>query len=219
MAQANDSITVTPGAGATVATHLANSKEHQVVVVAEDNGHIRGTAPMYVLMVPPIAVGANKLMIDLFNATGSGKTLILCGLWAVPLLDAAVTGVVAVRLHLFRTTAIGTAGTAATLEGVVSTAATISKLNPNDAALNANITARNAPGGGATQGAWLLEWNVAPEESNTSMGYMASAYNVLKEDLGDDGCIMIPENTGIRINQGAVASVGSIGFRLLFKVI
>lgn len=48
MAQANDSIPVTPGTGATVATHLAAAKEHQVVMVADDDGHIKGTAPAYV---------------------------------------------------------------------------------------------------------------------------------------------------------------------------
>lgn len=38
MTQANDSITVTPGTGATVATQLAGGKEYQVVVVADQNG-------------------------------------------------------------------------------------------------------------------------------------------------------------------------------------
>lgn len=38
MAQANDSITVTPGTGATVATQLAGGKEYQVVVMADQNG-------------------------------------------------------------------------------------------------------------------------------------------------------------------------------------
>ncbi len=43
MAQANDSILVTPGTGATVATHLAAAKEHQVYTRADAAGHILGT--------------------------------------------------------------------------------------------------------------------------------------------------------------------------------
>lgn len=43
MAQANDSILVTPGSGATVATHNpGDSKEYQVVMLAGDKGHIHG---------------------------------------------------------------------------------------------------------------------------------------------------------------------------------
>ena len=41
MAQANDSVLVTPGSGATIASHLINGKEYQVVMVAEADGHLR----------------------------------------------------------------------------------------------------------------------------------------------------------------------------------
>lgn len=43
MTQANDSITVTPGTGATVATHSVDSKEHQVMIVADPAGRLLGT--------------------------------------------------------------------------------------------------------------------------------------------------------------------------------
>lgn len=49
MAQANDSVIVTPGAsGAVVAAHLANAKEYQAVVIAGDDGHLKGTKDSYV---------------------------------------------------------------------------------------------------------------------------------------------------------------------------
>lgn len=48
MTQANDSILVTPGTGATVATHLAASKEYQAIMEADSRGHIKGTLPLYV---------------------------------------------------------------------------------------------------------------------------------------------------------------------------
>lgn len=43
MAQANDSVLVTPGSGTTIATQLAGGKEHQVVVLADQNGNLDPT--------------------------------------------------------------------------------------------------------------------------------------------------------------------------------
>lgn len=45
MALANDSVTVTPGAGATIATQLASGKEHQVVCLADQSGNLDPTIP------------------------------------------------------------------------------------------------------------------------------------------------------------------------------
>jgi hypothetical protein len=104
-------------------------------------------------MIPVQAVSANKVHFDLFNATGSGITLKILGDWWIANLGAAGTGFVSVRLYLTRTTAVSTIGTAATTEGTSLTAVTVCKMNPNDSALNANVTARAAPGGGATAGA------------------------------------------------------------------
>src|SRR5690242_18928015 len=41
------SILVTPGSGATVATHTVNSKEQQVVIIADDLGQIYGSRDTY----------------------------------------------------------------------------------------------------------------------------------------------------------------------------
>src|SRR3990167_1642017 len=113
MAQANDSILVTPGAGATVATHLVGSKEHQVVMQADSDGHLLGSLATYYYMTPAAAVGASKLYFDLFNASGSGKVIDVRGLWVIPKTDVDVTGALGVRIDLYRTSAIGTGGTAA----------------------------------------------------------------------------------------------------------
>lgn len=43
MAQANDSVTITPGTGAVIATHLAGGKEHQVMVLADQAGNLDPT--------------------------------------------------------------------------------------------------------------------------------------------------------------------------------
>jgi len=82
MTQANDSILVTPGSGATVATHNpGDGKEYQVVMVAGDKGHIHGSKPSYLLWIPPQAAAASKIYFDLYNATGSGKTIEVNGIW------------------------------------------------------------------------------------------------------------------------------------------
>jgi len=75
MALPNDAINVTPGSGAVVATQLVSAKEYQVVMLAYPDGHINGSLPQYRMICPAQAVGANKVFLDLFNATGSGGTL------------------------------------------------------------------------------------------------------------------------------------------------
>ena len=216
MTVANDSITVSPGAGATVATHLVQSKEHQVVMVANPMGHIVGALPLYRLFVPAGAAGANKVYFDLFNATGSGVSLRLLSLTPIVSGAVAVTGTLAVDLFLTRTSTIGTGGTGATAEGTSLTAMTLSKMDPADASLPAGVTARLAPGGGAAAGAVLSGCSVFTEETNAA-AYLGHTNDLASRGRGlDFGGIIIPTNTGVRVVQGTVASVGNIGFDVLF---
>jgi len=217
MTQANDSILVTPGSGATVATHLVNAKEYQVVMVASSDGHIKDTLPAYRLSLPSQAVGASKLYLDFFNATGSGKIIKVLSIYAYVDNDTAVTGTLGVQLSLFRTTAVGTGGTAATSDGVVDTAATISKFDTANAALPAQITARLNPTGGATQGAWLGSRWVFTEETNAASAIAGTAGAVFIRNEGAD--LIIRENEGLRINQGTVASVGQVSFEITFELV
>lgn len=215
MTVANDSILVTPGSGATVATHTVSSKEHQLVMTADSYGHVAGTTPAYRMYVSSSAVGAGQVHFDLFNATGSGKTMIVTSIRPVPNLDTAVTGVVSIRLYLTRTTAVGTGGTAATAEGTSLTATTISQFSAADSAPPAQVTARLRPTGGATAGAVLGEVQVAPEETNGSFGYMAPMLDM----VGHPNGVTVATNTGIRVVQGSVASVGSVGFIVDFSLV
>jgi hypothetical protein len=218
VATSNDSITVTPGAGATVATHLVNAKEHQVVMVADDSGHIQGSLPTYFYCSPPIAVGASKLMIDLFNATGSGKVMDIRGLWLSPKLDVAVTGVVGVRLDLFRTSAVGTGGTAASVDSATVDVGggNLTKFDEDNTAIPAQITARVAPAGGATISRWLFPMHFFPEETNPS-GFLTSGINWIPMfSFGQK--LTVRENTGILIKQNSVASVGSVSILIAFSL-
>lgn len=219
MTLAGDSILVTPGSGATVATHTVGAKEHQVVMVADDSGHIQGSLPTYFYCTPPIAVGASKLWCDIFNATGSGKVMDIRGIWLIPKLDVAVTGVLAVRIDLYRTSAVGTGGTAASVDSATPDVAggNFTKFDENNAAIPAQITARVAPAGGATISRWLFPANYAPEEANTSMGYIAQWQNLLPMfSFGQK--LTVRENTGVLFKQGAVASVGSGSILVAFTL-
>ena len=97
MSQANDSVTVTPGTEATIATQLVNSKEHQVVMLAMPDGHISGSLPQYRLICPSQAVGASKVFLDLFNATGSGVSLRILSAFCYVDNDTAVVGTLGVE--------------------------------------------------------------------------------------------------------------------------
>lgn len=172
---------------------------------------------VYRLVVPPQAVGANKVYLDFFNATGTGVSVRVKSAFAFNSNDVAVTGTLGVRLHLTRTTAIGTGGTAATADGSSLTAGTITKLDPALAALPAGVTARVAPAGGATAGALVAIRHVFTEETNTGAALTAAVGAEFIRVPGAD--LIVPENTGFRFVQGSVASVGNIGFEVNFDLI
>jgi len=216
MSLPNDSITVTPGTGATIATQLASSKEYQVVMLAMPDGHISGSLPQYRLICPSQAVGASKVFLDLFNATGSGVSLRIMSAFCYVDNDTAVTGTLGVEVDLTRTTAVGTGGTAATADGSSLTAITISKMDTNNAALSANITARSAPTGGATAGALLGQRWVFTEETAAPSGIAGTLGAEFIRNEGAD--LIVRENTGLRFVQGTVASVGNLSFEITFEV-
>ena len=216
MTVANDSVAVTPGTGATIATHLVGGKEYQAVVIADADGDVGGN-PTYRLIVPPQAVGASKVHADLFNATGSGYRIKILSAFAFVNQDTAVTGTLGIQMSLTRTTAVGTGGTAATTEGTSVTAATISKLDTTMISLPTQITARASPAAGATAGALLGTRFMFTEETNAGTA-VASAVGC--EFVRTDGVkATVRENQGVRFAQGSVASVGSIGFEITFMLV
>ena len=220
MTQANDSVLVTPGSGATVATHNpGDGKEYQVVMVADDSGHIQQTLPTYSWWVPTAAVGANKLFADIFNASGSGKVIELRGIWAISDTDTAVTGALGIELLLLRTSAVGTGGTAPTYNGgSASNAGTIVPFDTANGALPAQITARALPTGGATIAAFFWSQFVPGEEAATSQAYMTAFQNLLPHTIAGQR-ITLREGQGLLIKQGAVAATGNLAFLTVFTLI
>lgn len=216
MAFSNDGVLVAPAAsGANIATQLVDGKEVQVVMLADPDGHLKLSRPVYRLTIPSSAVGSNKVHADLFNATGSGRVLRLISARVLPDIDTAVTGVVAVEIGLTRTTAVGTGGTAATADGTTLTAPALSRLDTASSALPAGVTARSGPTGGATGGALLGLRQVFTEETNAGAALAAMLGAEFIRDERE--AVIIRENEGVRFVQGTVAGVGALVFELTFE--
>jgi hypothetical protein len=169
---------------------------------------------LYKLFVPASAAGANKVYFDFWN--GSDKDVEIASVVPIASGAVAVVGTLAVDLFLTRTTAIGTGGTEATQEGTALTAATISRLDSDGPPLRSGISARLAPAGGATAGAVLAFNSHFTEETSIASYFRNNLAQV--GPSSNDGKITVRPGTGIRVVQGAVASVGNIGFDVLFQV-
>jgi hypothetical protein len=208
MAQANDSVLVTPGTGATIATHLVNGKEHQAVALVDERGHIYGTVPTWVLAT---GFGANVAAartthFDIFNAVGSGVVLEVCGIYIIPAL-VAVTGV-GLTWEILRTTAVGTGGTPLTPRS----------RDTANAALPAQVTARSKPTGGATSGD-LLGYANGTSEETIPYASLASILNHVKAGVpGLSQSIILREGQGLKVDQVTNSAVGTTDVELVFCV-
>jgi len=168
----------------------------------------------YRLFVPKQAVGANLIYFDLWNPVGSERNIELLSVVPVVSGAVAVVGTLSVDLFLNRTTAIGTTGTAATYGGTSLTACTFTAHSGSGAQAR-GISARLTPGGGATAGEVLSWCSVFTEE--TSSATYVPALDLARQWGGDIPGIMVSQGSGISVVQGAVASVGNIGFNVIFR--
>ena len=162
--------------------------------------------PTYIYTATGISVGTNKLMFDMFNGAGSGKTLKVTRIVAYVRNTTTITGINQV-LECYRTSSVGTGGTTVTE----------AKMVTSDPALNVNITARNTPTGGASyynSSGVLAAANIYTEEGQNLQErvylYMYDSFAGLEE------CLTIQQGEGIRINTGAVGAAGVIGIYVYF---
>lgn len=205
MTLANDSITVTPGAGATVATHTVGGKEYQAFMEADEVGHIKGTRPSYTAYYTPTTNAASREVAELFNANAASIVRVR-GIWLIPT-QTAITGV-NIGFDINKISAVGTTG---------STVITPRKLDSSASTMAADITARF----GATAGATLnhLYWQVYffNDETNVSTPIQAT-YNQLPVQ-GDNAVeIVLRQNEGIQVKQSVTATVGLTGALIYFVV-
>lgn len=210
----NDSITVTPGTGATVATHTVSSKEYQVVMTSDADGQIRGSLPAWGLIIPPQAAAASKIFFDVYNTSANLLRLRKLFIYST---GAVVTGTFAVRFDVFRTSAVGTSGTtAATTANTSTTTAGFFPFTTGNT-LPAGVTARLVPTGGATSEQWMFPAYVQAEETHPS-ATLSQYYNFLPE-LSTEQSIELPTNKGLKVVEDATASpVGTFGMFLIFTV-
>ena len=210
---ANDSITVTPGSGATLATHSAGGKEHQVVMVADENGHILGSRDCYCALIPSQVhvASANAVHWDLFNGDAALIVRVL-SILQIPNITTAVTGIIFDWL-IERTTAVGTGGTVITpwLPDLSQTG------------FDADITCRSKPSGGAAAGTDLRNYSISSEETNAATIQIASQGGLelippqLALPTGPRG-IVLRQNQGMRCVQITNSNAGNTGWLIIFSV-
>ncbi|MBI2476298.1 MAG: hypothetical protein HYV67_03580 [Candidatus Taylorbacteria bacterium] len=151
--------------------------------------------------------GASKKMIDIFNASGSGKILKITRISLYARQTAAVVGNTT-PFEVYRTSAVGTGGTTITAD----------KYDSSDAAVPAQITARDGPTGGATlSGGALLAPLLGTEElgDGTYYGHFRRAGVALNTPYVFNGStterqLTIREGEGITIQNGPLAATGNV---------
>ena len=211
MALAGDSILVTPGSVATVATHTVSAKEHQVVMVADADGHIRGSKTTYVYRTgyDTHVASASSIAWDIFNADATLLVRVL-SIAQIPDIVSAVTGV-SITWEMDRTTAVGTGGTAIT--------AWLPDLSQT--AMDADITFRLRPSGGATVSTILAQWQTSAEETNNAaqIMQMVRVFNAVPAYLRETGQgILLRQNQGMRVLQNTNTDQGRSNWEVVITV-
>lgn len=210
-----------PGSSATVgtpgdvvATNTVSSKEYQVMILADESGHMLGSKDTYFYNIASSVhvAAASTLTWDIFNAD---PALLVRVILILPIVDleTAVTGV-GFEWQILRTTAVGTAGTAQTA-WLPDTAQT---------ALDVDITCRLKATGGATASTSLLRFYTNSEETlagNQLFSGVGSLGNVVPQALlapnGPHG-ILLRQNQGLRCNQETNSAAGNTAWLIGFTV-
>jgi hypothetical protein len=209
MALSNDSIEVTPGSGALVATQLVAGKEIQVMIPTDGTGHLQRTKATWVFSTgnTPHVAAARTTLVDLFNDVGSGVLLRVVGLYVIPTL-AAVTGV-GQTYEVIRTTTVGSGGTGVSGRG----------LDTAQVALPSEVSARLKPAGGAAGSDVTLFLNGSSEETNPYAA-LASQLNHIPQcaDLGAQAGLVLREGQGVKVDQTTNSSIGSVNLVMVVTV-
>lgn len=205
--------TATATGGDLIGTYTIDSKEYPGTVLVDQTGHIIGSKDTYVALIPSqvhVAV-ANTVHWDLFNADAALIVRVM-SILQIPNITTAVTGVVFDWL-LERTTAVGTGGTAITpwLNDLSGTS------------LDADITVRSKPTGGATASTDLRNYSLSSEETNASTIEIASngglelVPNYLQPPFGQ-GIVLRGTAQGLRCVQITNSAAGNTGWLITFTV-
>lgn len=163
----------TVSSGGVIATHTQSSKEYQVVMRANADGHIMGTIPTYSAWSGAIAAGANKVYMHVFNAAGSAAIVKLRKLFVQP--SMAVNALTAQTWRLSKTSAVGTTG---------NTGITIQKHDSASANVPAAVTAAHSFTAGGTDSFTYFEMGLSTEETQPG-AHLQPYFSILPTD-GDE---------------------------------
>lgn len=188
--------------------------EVQAVTSVDETGHIIGSKDLFCAVIPSqvhVAV-ASTVHWDLFNADATILVRVV-SIRQIPNITTAVTGIVFDWL-LERTSAVGTGGT------------TITPWLPDTSqtALDADITCRSKPTGGATQSTDLFNYSLSSEETNAatiqiaSQGGLELIPDVLRYSSPGGHGILLRQNQGIRCVQVTSSAAGNTGWIIGFTV-
>jgi hypothetical protein len=208
--------TAVSGDSVLTATISGLAAEVQAMTPIDETGHIFGSKEMYCYLLPSQVhvAGANTVHWDLFNADAALLVRVV-SILQIPNITTAVTGVVFDWL-LERTTAVGTGGSALT--------AWLPDLSQT--ALDADITARSKPTGGATASTDLRNYSISSEETNAATIQIAAqgGLELIPPVLGWAGAshgvrgILLRQNQGIRCVQVNSSNAGNTGWLISFTV-
>lgn len=164
----------------------------------------------YIAMIPSqvhVAV-ANTVHWDLFNADAALQVRVL-SILQIPNVTTAVTGIVFDWL-LERTAAVGTGGTGITPYLTDTT----------QGALDADITCRSKPTGGATQSTDLRNYSISSEETNAATIQIAArgGLEIVPDSLRPRHGIVLRPSQGLRCVQITNSAAGNTGWLISFAV-
>jgi hypothetical protein len=185
-------------------------------MLADSLGHIATSRNVYVYRIAEQVhvAAASTIHFDLFNADATLLVRVV-GIHQLPGIITAVTGV-ATNWTMQRTTSVGTGGSAQTAW----------LPDTSQTALDADITCRSKPTGGAAAGTQLLSYTVHSEETNASSQMMhvmmlGGVANLVPQALcmpGMEKGIVLRQNQGISITQTTNSSAGNTGWLIVFTV-
>lgn len=227
---ANDTILVTPGSGATLATQSpgAGTTEYHVVIPASAAGHLAETEFTYSVQSPLVDSVANRYHFELFNGSGSTFTLLLRQLYPMASSDTATTNNLSMRFDFFRTTAFSSGGTNHTNESSATAAGNVARWDTQDTSLPSGISFKTVLTS-ITTGAWLGRRHVptavpATTRWDTILGnWMNWASFEAVDDPGTEFLsskrLILYPGQGIACRQGTVASTMSYCWFLQFTAV
>lgn len=181
-------------------------------VIGADTVHeqavFNGAQPTYYALADAVAFAANKHMISIHNASGSGKMVVLKKLFLIDLAITAVTGV-ALRQDVKRFSAVHTAGTAVTPV----------PCDSNNPALPAGVTVKT--GATVTDVTLLFPMTFANDEVGATQAFPSSALlaglNWFPEGIEVQE-IRLREGEGLTVKNITNTTVGSFGYLLVFTL-